>query len=92
MSEVAKDASKKVSDAEGGNVFRGITPMLHVVTDMLAATPSERPSGAEVEQRMYLILRDQCRMAEPHCVHRYGADLTRAFSELSLAGAPAVAR
>ncbi|KAL6855320.1 hypothetical protein ACO1O0_006461 [Amphichorda felina] len=78
MSSLAKDAARKVSETDGGrvdggNVFRGFTPMLHVVTEMLAASPFERPPAAEVQRRMYQILRDKCGILEPHCVNRYAA-------------------
>ncbi|KAI0097693.1 protein kinase [Nemania sp. FL0031] len=67
MTSLAKDAAKK-EDA----VFRGIAPMLHVVTRMLSVLPQERPTAQEVEQAMYKILTEKCGIAEPHCVHQYG--------------------
>ncbi|KAI1747842.1 protein kinase [Xylaria castorea] len=70
MTGLAKDAAKK-DDA----VFRGIAPMLHVVTRMLSVLPHERPTAQEVEQAMYKILTEKCQMAEPHCVHQYGGEL-----------------
>lgn len=68
MTQLAKDASKKDAD----QVFRGISPMLHVVERMLALHPSERPAAHDVQTRMYQILRDACGISEPHCVHQYG--------------------
>ncbi|TRX89129.1 hypothetical protein FHL15_009942 [Xylaria flabelliformis] len=70
MTGLAKDAAKK-DDV----VFRGIAPMLHVVTRMLSVLPQERPTAQEVEQAMYKILTEKCQMAEPHCVHQYGSEL-----------------
>lgn len=67
MTQLARDASKK-----DGEVFRGISPMLHVVERMLALPPSERPAAHDVQTRMYQILRGDCGIAEPHCVHSYG--------------------
>ncbi|KAG9256407.1 kinase-like domain-containing protein [Emericellopsis atlantica] len=69
MTSLAKDAARKASESRGGattrndgaHVFRGFTPMLHIVAEMLAANPFERPSALEVQRRTY----------EPHCVHRY---------------------
>lgn len=89
MTSLAKDAARKVSNTDGGridggNVFRGFTPMLHVVTEMLAANPFERPSAIEVQQRMYQILRDHCGIEEPHCVHQYAIDLPQDLSRMRL--------
>ncbi|KAH8159320.1 hypothetical protein CIB48_g8935 [Xylaria polymorpha] len=70
MTGLAKDAAKKDDD-----VFRGIAPMLHVVTRMLSVLPQERPTAQEAEQAMYKILREKCNIAEPHCVHQYGGEL-----------------
>ncbi|KAM7209499.1 protein kinase [Naviculisporaceae sp. PSN 640] len=67
MTQLAKDASKK-----DDQIFRGISPMLHVVERMLALHPSERPAAHDVQTRMYQILRDACGISEPHCVHQYG--------------------
>ncbi|GAP87837.1 putative protein kinase domain-containing protein [Rosellinia necatrix] len=78
MSGLAKDAAKK-DDA----VFRGITPMLHVVARMLSVLPHERPTAQEVEQTMYKILTEKCEMAEPHCVHQYG-DLALGLGNLNI--------
>jgi serine/threonine protein kinase len=72
MSILAKEASKKVSESDGGAVFRGITPMLHIVACMLSANPHDRPSAFDVQQRVYQILTEYCNIPEPHCVHQYG--------------------
>ncbi|CAH0059399.1 unnamed protein product [Clonostachys solani] len=79
MSNLAKDASKKASDKDGANVFRGYTPILHVVTEMLAANPFERPPAHEILQRIYQILRQNCGISEPHCVNHYPVPSTQAF-------------
>jgi serine/threonine protein kinase len=92
MSGLAKEASKKSSDpdSEGSEILRGITPMLHVVTGMLAVNPHERPSARDVQQRMYQILVEICGVREPHCVHQYSTnpstDLQRSFAQLRLGG------
>jgi hypothetical protein len=67
MTQLAKDASKK-----DDQVFRGISPMLHVVERMLSLHPGERPAAHDVQTRMYQILTEACGVPEPHCVHRYG--------------------
>lgn len=67
MSQLAKDAAKK-----DDQIFRGISPILHVVERMLSLHPSERPAAHDVQTRMYQILRDACGISEPHCVHQYG--------------------
>jgi serine/threonine protein kinase len=67
MTILAKEARKK-----DDRTFRGIAPMLHVVERMLALHPTERPSAHDVQTRMYQILRDDCGISEPHCVHQYG--------------------
>ncbi|KAH7320958.1 kinase-like domain-containing protein [Stachybotrys elegans] len=86
MASLAKDASKKVTDSEGGHVFRGLTPMLHVVTGMLSVNPQDRPSAVDVQQRIYQILTDTCGIHEPHCVHQYSADLQYALSRMRISG------
>jgi serine/threonine protein kinase len=85
MSSLAKDASKKISDSDGGNVFRGITPMLHIITGMLSANPYDRPSAPEVQQKVYQVLIDQCDIEEPHCVHQYSTDLEYSLSRMQMA-------
>ncbi|TDZ37866.1 hypothetical protein C8035_v001204 [Colletotrichum spinosum] len=72
MSTLAKEASKKVSDSDGGAVFRGIVPLMHVVARMLSANPNDRPPAAEVQTQIYQILTNHCGILEPHCVHQYG--------------------
>ncbi|KAI8634453.1 protein kinase [Xylariaceae sp. FL1651] len=67
MAGLAKDAAKKDDP-----IFRGITPMLHIVARMLSVLPHERPTAPEVEQAMYKILTEKCQIVEPHCVHQYG--------------------
>ncbi|KAI0875132.1 protein kinase [Hypoxylon argillaceum] len=67
MTGLAKDAAKK-----DDLIFRGVAPMLHVVTQMLSVLPQERPTAQEVEQAMYKILTEKCGIKEPHCVHQYG--------------------
>lgn len=89
MSGLAKDAARKVSDTnggtvDGGNVFKGFTPMLHVVAEMLSANPFERPPAFEVQRRTYQILRENCGITEPHCVNRYTLDLPSSFAQMSL--------
>jgi serine/threonine protein kinase len=92
MSSLAKDASKKVSDSDGGNVFRGITPLLHIVTGMLSANPHDRPTASEVQQKVYQVLIDQCDIEEPHCVHQYSADLEYSLSRLQMADGEEMSR
>ncbi|TKW56988.1 hypothetical protein CTA1_13035 [Colletotrichum tanaceti] len=72
MSTLAKEASKKVSSSDGGYVFRGIVPLMHIVARMLSANPLDRPSAAEVQTQVYQILTKYCDIKEPHCVHQYG--------------------
>ncbi|GKT47051.1 uncharacterized protein ColSpa_07232 [Colletotrichum spaethianum] len=72
MSTLAKEASKKVSASDGGYVFRGIVPLMHIVARMLSANPIDRPSAAEVQTQVYQILTKYCDITEPHCVHQYG--------------------
>ncbi|KAK4455464.1 protein kinase [Podospora aff. communis PSN243] len=67
MTQLAKDASKK-----DDRVFRGVSPMLHVIERMLSLHPSERPAAHDVQARLYNILTDACGISEPHCVHQYG--------------------
>ncbi|KAK1761469.1 protein kinase [Echria macrotheca] len=67
MTQLAKDASKK-----DDQIFRGISPMLHVVERMLSLHPSERPAAQDVQTRLYKIITESCGITEPHCVHQYG--------------------
>ncbi|KAK3315123.1 kinase domain-containing protein [Apodospora peruviana] len=67
MTQLAKDALKKDDE-----IFRGFSPMLHLVERMLSLHPMERPAAQDVQTRMYQILRDVCGISEPHCVHQYG--------------------
>lgn len=71
MSLLAREASKKASDSDGGNVFRGFTPMLHLVARMMSANPHDRPSAEDVQHRIYQIVTEHAGIAEPHCVHQY---------------------
>jgi len=71
MSDLAREATKKSSEKECGNVYQGIAPMLHVVARMLSANPHDRPAAQEVQQHLYQILTESCHIAEPHCVHQY---------------------
>ncbi|KAH6885888.1 kinase-like domain-containing protein [Thelonectria olida] len=84
MSTLAKEASRKVSDKDGAYVFRGVSPMLHVVTGMLSANPYDRPPAIEVQQRIYQILIESCGIAEPHCVHQYSSDLDYALGQMHI--------
>ena len=78
MTELAKDAAKRASDTDGGNVFRGFAPLLHVVAGMLATEPWDRPAASEVQERIYSIVVEHCGIEEPHCVHQY-SELSHQF-------------
>lgn len=85
MSNLAKDASKSASAGkEGAHIFRGVMPVLHVVTGMLSTNPYDRPPAVEVQQRIYQIVTEVCGTAEPHCVHQYSHDLDHPFSRLQI--------
>ncbi|KAF4979411.1 hypothetical protein FZEAL_4388 [Fusarium zealandicum] len=86
MSSLAKDASRKPSSSnkDGANVFRGVTPILHVVTGMLSTSPYDRPPAIEVQQRIYQIVTEVCGITEPHCVHQYSQDLDSSFNRLHI--------
>lgn len=84
MSRLAKEASKKVSSVDGGQVYKGVAPMLRVVTKMLSANPHDRPSALEVQQQIYRILVEDCEIKEPHCVHQYTPSLDHALSRIHL--------
>ncbi|KAF7532833.1 hypothetical protein G7Z17_g13590 [Cylindrodendrum hubeiense] len=86
MSSLAKEASRKVSDKDGANVFRGVTPILHVVTGMLSANPYDRPPAIEVQQRVYQILTEVCGNSEPHCVHQYSHELDYSLGRMHIQG------
>ncbi|KAJ4261490.1 hypothetical protein NW762_006915 [Fusarium torreyae] len=87
MSSLAKDASRKSSSSsskDGANILKGVTPILHVVTSMLATNPYDRPPAIEVQQRIYQILTEVCDISEPHCVHQYSQDLETSFGGLQI--------
>jgi serine/threonine protein kinase len=85
MSGLAKDASRKASPGkDDSNFFRGVTPILHVVTGMLSANPYDRPPAIEVQQRIYQIMTEVCGISEPHCVHQYSQDLETSFGGLQI--------
>jgi serine/threonine protein kinase len=71
MGILAKDAAKKVSENDGGLVYRGVTPLLHIVTRMLSANPGDRPAASDIQQMVYQVLTEYCDIPEPHCVHQY---------------------
>lgn len=74
ITSLAKEASKKAdSSGEKGQVFRGLTPLLQLVSNMLSPHPSDRPSAFDVQRRTYQILTQLCGITEPHCVHQYDA-------------------
>lgn len=84
MSGLAKDAAKKASDQDGANVFRGFTPILHVVAEMLAASPFERPPAIEVQQRLHRVLHENCGIDELGCDHEFAVDLQYNMGRMSL--------
>ncbi|KAH7179685.1 uncharacterized protein B0J16DRAFT_175341 [Fusarium flagelliforme] len=85
MSGLAKDATRKsTSNKDGANMLKGVHPLLHVVTGMLAMNPYDRPPAIEVQQRVYQILTEVCDISEPHCVHQYSQDLEASFGGLQI--------
>lgn len=88
MSELAKEASKKISATDGGNVFRGFAPMLHVVAEMLATHPWERPFAYEVQERIYSIVVGHCGIEDPHCAHQSTSDLSNQLEQTHIQGVP----
>lgn len=70
MTGLVKDAGRK--KGKGVPVFAGVVPLLAVAARMVSAAPQNRPTAKEVEQATYRILRGDCQIAEPHCVHQYG--------------------
>lgn len=72
ITALAKEASKKAdSSGDKGQLFRGVAPLLQVVSSMLSPQPSDRPSAFDVQRRTYEILTQYCGLTEPHCVHQY---------------------
>ncbi|KAF4635594.1 hypothetical protein G7Y89_g2504 [Cudoniella acicularis] len=51
MKLLAKDATKKED-----KIFRGISPILAIVLEMLSSHPENRPTAGEVQKRLYNIL------------------------------------
>lgn len=74
MTALAKEASKKGgASGDKGQVFRGVVPLLQVISGMLSPNPSDRPSAFDVQRRTYEVLTQACGITEPHCVHQYDA-------------------
>ena len=67
MSGLAREASKKAAEPDSGSIFRGIIPILHVLTGMLSANPQERPPAALIRQRIHKIVTQDCGITRPHC-------------------------
>lgn len=84
MSGLAKDAAKKASDVDGAHVFRGFTPILHVVAEMLAASPFERPPASEVQQRIHRVIHENCGIEDLRCEHQYASELETDMSRMSI--------
>lgn len=55
MNTLAKDASKKED-----KVFRGVSHILSLIKRMVSSNPDERPTAAYVQERMFLILTQNC--------------------------------
>lgn len=72
VTALAKEASKKAgASGDKGQVFRGVVPLLQVVSGMLSPHPPDRPSAFDVQRRTYEVLTQACGITEPHCVHQY---------------------
>jgi serine/threonine protein kinase len=67
MSQLYKDTLK-----EDDAVFKGVTPILDVVVEMLSLKPSERLPADQVRERIRQVLADKCGIPEPHCLRRDG--------------------
>ncbi|KAH6621169.1 kinase-like domain-containing protein [Chaetomium sp. MPI-SDFR-AT-0129] len=63
MAELSQEASKKDEP-----LFKGISPLLHVVEGMLAFFPHERITVYEVRDKIRQILVESCGIVEPHCL------------------------
>lgn len=75
MHGLSKEADKKASaSSDKGRLFKAVTPILHVVERMLATQPSERPSAAQVQGWVHLIITEIGGIDVPHCIHQYGWD------------------
>lgn len=82
MGGLARDADKKARRAAGGEgareeeegggarLFRGVTPLLHVVERMLSPHPPSRPSAPEVQRAVYQILTEVSGVTATHCARR----------------------
>lgn len=90
MGSLARDADKKAAKEKkaggggggggankdaGARLYRGVTPILHVVERMLSPHPPSRPSALEVQRAIYQILIEVSGLPGTHCppTHQHDA-------------------
>jgi serine/threonine protein kinase len=97
MTTLAKDASKKED-----KIFRGVSPIIALVGEMLKANPDERPTASFVQERLHAVLTNQSGLGAPaeggesriHCEARAPEstqDWNFGFDQLRLASQRAAA-
>jgi len=100
VATLRKEASKK-----DGDIFRGISPILDLIEQMILPTPEERPTAQEVQERLYTTLTKKCGLGKPtgakedtqgriHCESRKSnpqSEWSFNFDELRLASQRAAA-
>lgn len=60
--------------AKDDQLFRGVPPMLALISKMLARDPKQRPTAAQVEERLDDALFRFAHVARPHCGTNHFAD------------------
>ncbi|KAH8596865.1 kinase-like domain-containing protein [Bisporella sp. PMI_857] len=96
MDMLAKDASKKED-----KIYRGVSHIVSLVGQMINPIPSERPTAAYVQERIYTVLNDYCGIGADavflnshiHCESRKvrEAEYNFGFQEMRLASQRAAA-
>jgi serine/threonine protein kinase len=100
IATLRKEASKKED-----TLFRGISPILDLIEQMILPIPEERPPAQEVQERLYTILSQKCSLGQPtgakddtqgriHCESRKSdpqSEWSFNFDELRLASQRAAA-
>lgn len=62
MNILMKDARKK----EDG-IFKGVGDVVMLIQRMMNVDPDERPTAQQVQERLYIILTDICKLETLHC-------------------------
>jgi serine/threonine protein kinase len=60
MQILTKDASKKED-----KIFRGVAPIINLIRQMIGSNPEDRPTAAQVQERLYKLLTENSGLGAP---------------------------